>query len=77
MEEGRYGEIETFSVPSQPKTLRLIKEDMASPELFLGSSTNYTGNYIIPNTFTYSMRLFQAVIESNLVFLSITESNWV
>ena len=45
LEEGRYSEIETFKIPEQPKSVRLVKDDMASPELFLASSTNYEGNY--------------------------------
>ena len=43
LEEGRYSEIETFKIPSEPKSIRLVKDDMGSPELFLASSTNYEG----------------------------------
>jgi hypothetical protein len=43
VEEGRYSEIETFNIPPNPKSIKIIKDDMASPELYLASSTNYEG----------------------------------
>ena len=45
IEEGRYKDIETFSIPESPKSIRLVKDDMGSPELALHSSTNYEGMY--------------------------------
>ena len=43
IEEGRYKDIETFNIPTSPKSIRLVKDDMGSPELYLASSTNYEG----------------------------------
>ena len=46
IEEGRYKEIETFNILENPKSVRLVKDDMGSPELYLASSTNYEGTLI-------------------------------
>ena len=43
IEEGRYKDIETFNIPTSPQSIRLVKDDMGSPELYLASSTNYQG----------------------------------
>ena len=45
IEEGRYKDIETFNIPTSPKSIRLVKDDMGSPELYLASSTNFEGMY--------------------------------
>lgn len=46
IEEGRYKDIETFNIPTSPKSIRLVKDDMGSPELYLASSTNFEGHNI-------------------------------
>ena len=43
LEEGDYKEIETFNIIEYPKSIKVVKEDMGTPELFLASSTNYEG----------------------------------
>ena len=43
LEEGDYSEIETFNILEYPKSIKVVKEDMGTPELFLASSTNYEG----------------------------------
>ena len=43
LEEGDYQEIQTFNILEYPKSIKLVKEDMGTPELFLASSTNYEG----------------------------------
>ena len=46
VEEGRYPKLETFGIPESPKSIRLVKDDMGSPELYLASSTNYEAQNI-------------------------------
>ena len=45
LEEGDYQEIQTFNILEYPKSIKLVKEDMGTPELFLASSTNYEGTF--------------------------------
>ena len=54
IEEGRYKEIETFNIPACPQSIRLVKEDMGSPELYLASSTNYEGMQFKNKIYIYS-----------------------
>ena len=44
LEEGDYKETETFNIIEYPKSIKVVKEDMGTPELFLASSSNYEGN---------------------------------
>ena len=43
VEEGQYKEVESLGLPEISKSIRLVKDDMDSPELYLASSTNYKG----------------------------------
>ena len=56
IEEGRYKEIETFNIPTCPQSIRLVKEDMGSPELYLASSTNYEGMQLKNKIYTVSKK---------------------
>lgn len=77
LEEGRYEEIDSFNVPASPLSIKLIKDDMGSPELYLASSTNYKGTVHV-DSWTYKFEIVIWVWSWNVAAVSVfTLPNWL